>query len=376
MDDAEGSRYWCYHCCQAVNPMMESEGIECPICGNGFVEEMESATAPENHGNPFDFGGSDSDRALSLWAPILLGMMSSNTRHRRSRFRRLELEDDNNNNESNNGNESEGEGEGEVDRELESLIRRRRSMARLLQLLQSIRGGLLSDNSEGDRDRERGRRFGERTIVINPFNQTIIVQGSSDSNPNPNLTGNQTVGSLGDYFIGPSLEMLLQHLAENDPNRYGTPPAQKEAVEALPTLKVEDALQCSVCLEDFEIGAEAKEMPCKHRFHSDCILPWLELHSSCPVCRYQLPSDESKRDTSNNNAEAEGNGNGNRNRNGGDGDARNDNGHRFSIEIPWPFGSLLTSPPPVEGSQSNNDHSSSTSALPPNASSTNDAHQN
>ncbi|KAH0854639.1 hypothetical protein HID58_057815 [Brassica napus] len=72
----------------------------------------------------------------------------------------------------------------------------------------------------------------------------------------------------------------------------------KEAVEALATVKIQEgALQCSVCLDDFEIGVEAKEMPCEHKFHGDCLLPWLELHSSCPVCRYELPSDETKTET-------------------------------------------------------------------------------
>ena len=49
---------------------------------------------------------------------------------------------------------------------------------------------------------------------------------------------------------------------------------------------------CCVCLDDFEMGTVGKQMPCKHIFHSDCLLPWLQLHSSCPVCRYQLPTSE------------------------------------------------------------------------------------
>ena len=105
-------------------------------------------------------------------------------------------------------------------------------------------------------------------------------------------------GNLGDYFIGPGLEQLIQHLAENDPNRYGTPPAAKSAVEGLPTIRItvellsSDSSQCAVCKDSFELDEEAKQMPCKHIYHKDCILPWLELHNSCPVCRYELPTDD------------------------------------------------------------------------------------
>ncbi|XP_057812362.1 E3 ubiquitin-protein ligase RING1 [Salvia miltiorrhiza] len=105
-------------------------------------------------------------------------------------------------------------------------------------------------------------------------------------------------GNLGDYFIGPGLEQLIQQLSENDPNRYGTPPASKNAVEGLPDINIteemlsSDSSQCAVCKDSFELNEEAKQMPCKHIYHRDCILPWLELHNSCPVCRYELPTDD------------------------------------------------------------------------------------
>ncbi|KAJ0232182.1 E3 ubiquitin-protein ligase RING1-like [Hirschfeldia incana] len=105
-------------------------------------------------------------------------------------------------------------------------------------------------------------------------------------------------GNMGDYFFGPGLEQLIQQLAENDPNRYGTPPASKSAVDALPTVKVtvemlkSEMNQCAVCMDEFEEGGDVKEMPCKHVFHQGCLLPWLELHNSCPVCRFELPTDD------------------------------------------------------------------------------------
>ena len=50
---------------------------------------------------------------------------------------------------------------------------------------------------------------------------------------------------------------------------------------------------CAICLEDFERGAEMIELDCTHSFHPDCVVPWLEHHNQCPVCRKELPLDTS-----------------------------------------------------------------------------------
>lgn len=156
--------------------------------------------------------------------------------------------------------------------------------------------------------------------------------------------------NIGDYFIGPGFEQLIEQLAENDPNRYGTPPASKSAVEALPTIKVDEAMlksdlaQCAVCKDDFELGTVVKQMPCKHVYHDDCILPWLELHNSCPVCRYELPTDDADYE-SRGNSRGEGASRGN----SGGGDAAGGSGgprivqRNLTLSIPWLFRGLSES---------------------------------
>lgn len=61
------------------------------------------------------------------------------------------------------------------------------------------------------------------------------------------------------------------------------------------TLKEDDDTRsCAVCQCDFEIGEHILRMPCpgfRHAFHSDCILPWLKIRNSCPVCRHELKTD-------------------------------------------------------------------------------------
>eukprot|EP01018_Ginkgo_biloba_P015336 Gb_29787 [translate_table: standard] len=106
------------------------------------------------------------------------------------------------------------------------------------------------------------------------------------------------VGNPGDYLDARGFEQLLQHLAENDNSRRGAPPAAQSAVENLPLVvikqeHVEDGSSvCAICKDAVALGDQAKQLPCMHLYHSDCIFPWLRARNSCPVCRYELPTDD------------------------------------------------------------------------------------
>lgn len=56
----------------------------------------------------------------------------------------------------------------------------------------------------------------------------------------------------------------------------------------------EDSKQgCSICTEDFNVGEDQRVLPCDHRFHPECIDPWLlNVSGTCPLCRIDLrPAD-------------------------------------------------------------------------------------
>ncbi|XP_057486679.1 probable E3 ubiquitin-protein ligase RHC1A [Actinidia eriantha] len=105
-------------------------------------------------------------------------------------------------------------------------------------------------------------------------------------------------GNGGEYFVGPGLEEFIQELT-ND--QRGPPPAPNTSIDAIPTIKISrkhrrsDA-HCAVCKEKFKLGSQARKMPCDHIYHSDCIVPWLVQHNSCPVCRQELPSQTTSGD--------------------------------------------------------------------------------
>nr|DAD31275.1 TPA_asm: hypothetical protein HUJ06_010126 [Nelumbo nucifera] len=119
-----------------------------------------------------------------------------------------------------------------------------------------------------DPDRESEGRSHERIILINPFTQgMIVIEGAG------------------------SLEALLRDAI----SKNGPPPASKASIEAMPKVEISEEEgdgECAICLEGWEIGGEAREMPCKHRYHSSCIETWLGLHGSCPICRFKMPVDE------------------------------------------------------------------------------------
>ena len=55
---------------------------------------------------------------------------------------------------------------------------------------------------------------------------------------------------------------------------------------------VEMGAVCAICADEYCLGQDAKRLPCKHFFHTECILQWLGLSNSCPSCRFEIETDD------------------------------------------------------------------------------------
>ncbi|KAH6832384.1 hypothetical protein C2S53_007244 [Perilla frutescens var. hirtella] len=100
----------------------------------------------------------------------------------------------------------------------------------------------------------------------------------------------------GDYLDARGFEDLLEHLAENESSKRGAPPASVSYVNNMPSLTIDedklDSMACAVCKDSFTVGTVVNQLPCFHLYHPSCILPWLSSRNTCPLCRYELPTDD------------------------------------------------------------------------------------
>ncbi|MED6157893.1 hypothetical protein PIB30_027693 [Stylosanthes scabra] len=282
-----------------VNPITQSDNNnKCPICDTEFADII--------MGNIRDQSGDDAidlrfTWMFSLYAPIFLGLMGSIspfiTRGPAGEDTTLgnitgaavgEDDDIENSNEFMHNN---------------NMRRRRASSYYVMHLFRGLHVRMVSESESFDHN--NNRNMDANMVVIDPFTDAALMifrvpnmSHSASTNQHEN-NNNGTIGSFHEFLVGSGFDLLLQQLAQNGASGggYGSvvnPPTKKAAIEALPSVIInEEILQCMVCLEDIEIGNEAKEMPCHHKFHSECIMAWLKPHSSCPVCRFQMPSEDS-----------------------------------------------------------------------------------
>ncbi|KAF2549816.1 hypothetical protein F2Q68_00034083 [Brassica cretica] len=52
--------------------------------------------------------------------------------------------------------------------------------------------------------------------------------------------------------------------------------------------RVREQQECAICLDQLKTGETLVHLPCTHKFHSICLLPWLDTNAYCPYCRMDI----------------------------------------------------------------------------------------
>eukprot|EP00005_Dracoamoeba_jomungandri_P002018 CAMPEP_0174251022 /NCGR_PEP_ID=MMETSP0439-20130205/996_1 /TAXON_ID=0 /ORGANISM="Stereomyxa ramosa, Strain Chinc5" /LENGTH=238 /DNA_ID=CAMNT_0015331243 /DNA_START=117 /DNA_END=833 /DNA_ORIENTATION=+ len=141
--------------------------------------------------------------------------------------------------------------------------------------------GLLSHFDEDDDDDEE-----DLPMVIHG----VILHFAQPGGEFPSL---RPLGSLHGMSFSDFLDHTF-HLSQS----AGPPPASQKALKELPTISLTEAHlrhqpDCPVCQEAFDKNAKALQLPCIHHFHDECVKPWLSEHNTCPICRYELETEDS-----------------------------------------------------------------------------------
>ena len=101
-----------------------------------------------------------------------------------------------------------------------------------------------------------------------------------------------------DYVNATEYVTLFGLFTEDDGGLKGCPPAAKSVVQNLPVVELtqqyleKNNAVCAVCKDEISLAEKVTRLPCSHHYHGDCIVPWLSIRNTCPVCRYELPTDD------------------------------------------------------------------------------------
>ncbi|KXJ79082.1 hypothetical protein RP20_CCG002461 [Aedes albopictus] len=267
-------RFYCHSCSVEIDRV--SSNFTCPHCSEGFIEELPAADRSNNPPTPPP-PGSDGDSntndfinpqairlaseifSSSILSPLLLST-SSGPR----------------------GSDSDGGG---------SLGDDGGEPAGAMGVSTGGGGGGVGPTLL--RGRHRNRRRGNLDDIL----REILISVADGANGGIGGTPMFFMGNPGDYAWGrEGLDTIVTQLL-NQMDNTGPPPLEKEKIAEIPKVtisaeQVDMKLQCSVCWEDFQIDEVVRKLSCAHVYHESCIIPWLELHGTCPICRKSLAPEQ------------------------------------------------------------------------------------
>ncbi|KAN0016247.1 hypothetical protein ACTFIU_006210 [Dictyostelium citrinum] len=290
-------QYWCHQCKKYVR-LADPEEIICPDCASEFLEEAEESNNRPT--SPFSF-------LQNMNTPN--NNNNNNTSANTNPFSRTRIS----NNEFNMDpllflsslfpQVSSSNTSGARTNVFSSQRQRRQQQPQQQQQrTRSSSGGSDSENNDSSEDDfDFGLQMPQAVEIDQVlFNISQLLGGVAPMGGFGVMGGSGNsrgyVGNPNDYFQGGDWQGFLNRMFQAS-KKKGTPPASKKEIEKLKRDRVDQTIvdqkvDCAVCKDEFKWGDDYIELPCQHLYHPDCILPWLEQHNSCPVCRFELKTDD------------------------------------------------------------------------------------
>jgi len=281
-----GWKYWCHQCDEIIDaiPVVRNDGsLECPKCKENVVEKI----APDDDFLEEDFEEKVPQHAQASTSPLSLQFL-----------RRIGMPD----NVAQHIIGSAGQSG------VQYYVGRANNPQQALQQnpISAFFQGIGPGNEGGGVGFNRFVHQFDRLFMGgapgSPVNAEQAFQGLDFGA----LFGLGHTGSFGGQRLNPSdygigfngLRDILGRLQREGGPR-GPPPAAKKVVENLKEEKFSEDKKdqetaCAICKDEFKQGDTVIKFPCpnKHLYHGACIQPWLKLHNSCPVCRFELATDD------------------------------------------------------------------------------------
>ncbi|XP_039791753.1 E3 ubiquitin-protein ligase RNF115-like isoform X2 [Panicum virgatum] len=151
------------------------------------------------------------------------------------------------------------------------------------------RAWTLDTNAREAKERLDQKLRGQRESLVKRHQSTGTVRPPT-AKPHPNATSTSGGSNL-QHSATTAAPWVLQREVLSKPANVGGAARRRRFSWSLlgrrrpPPASDSEASECAVCLEELQVGDVLVHLPCAHRFHWSCGVPWVQAASRCPVCR-------------------------------------------------------------------------------------------